>query len=275
MGRHIAFISGGTSGINLGIARAIAARGGKVLVFGRDAAKAQAAADGIEHECGGCGGQAMAGSADVRDPDAIAALFARGVDRLGVPDLIIAGAAGNFMAPAVAISPNGFRTVVEIDLLGTYNVFRAGFDVIRRPGTMIAITAPQAEQPRPQQVHVCAAKAGVNMVVKVLAMEWGQAGIRVNAISPGPILGTEGVERMAATPEAKQAWADETALRRFGHVEDIANAALFLASPQGSYITGTVLDCDGGMKLGDAKGNWTGSDWLDPQASQEPREHGQ
>lgn len=248
-----AFISGGTSGINLGIAMAIAARGGKVLVFGRDPAKAEAAAAEIKRECGGT---ALAASADVRDPAAIAAIFEGATAKLGAPHLIIAGAAGNFMAPAVRITPNGFRTVVEIDLLGTYNVFKAGFDIIRRPGSMIAITAPQAEQPLPQQVHVCAAKAGVNMVVKVLAMEWGQAGIRVNAISPGPILGTEGVDRMAPTNEAKKAWAQQTALRRFGKPDDIAEAALFLASESASYITGTILDCDGGMKLGDASGDW-------------------
>ena len=253
MSEQVAFISGGTSGINLGIAKGFAARGGKVLVFGRDGAKAESAAAEIRAETGGT---AMPGSADVRDAGAIAELFARATVELGAPDVVIAGAAGNFMAPAVAISPNGFKTVVDIDLLGTYNVFKAGFEVIRRPGTMIAITAPQAELPTPLQVHVCAAKAGVNMVVKVLAMEWGQAGVRVNAISPGPIAGTEGVDRMASTPEQKQAWADETALRRFGTVEDIAHAAQFLSSPAGSYITGTILDCDGGMALGNAAGDF-------------------
>lgn len=252
-GGQTAFISGGTSGINLGIAKAVAARGGKVLVFGRDTAKAEAAAAEIERECGGT---AMPGAADVRDAEAVAALFAEAAAKLGAPDIVIAGAAGNFMAPAVNISPNGFRTVVEIDLLGTYNVFKAGFDVIRRPGSMIAITAPQAVRPTPQQVHVCSAKAGVNMVVKVLAMEWGQAGIRVNAVSPGPIAGTEGVERMAPTDADKATWVDQTALRRFGTAADIAESVLFLASPQGAYITGTILDCDGGMKLGDASGNW-------------------
>lgn len=251
--QHIVYISGGTSGINLGIAKGFAAKGAKVLVFGRDPAKADAAAAGLRAETGAT---VMSGNADVRDAAAIAELFQRAGAELGPPSVVIAGAAGNFMAPAVGISPNGFKTVVDIDLLGTYNVFKAGFDVIARPGSMIAITAPQAEQPLPQQVHVCAAKAGVNMVVKVLAMEWGQAGIRVNAISPGPILGTEGVERMAPTAEAKQAWVDQTALRRFGSASDIANAAIFLSSPEAAYITGTILDCDGGMKLGDASGDW-------------------
>lgn len=248
------FISGGTSGINLGIAEGFAARGARVLVFGRDAEKAEQAATKLRSLSDA---QIMAGSADVRNYDAVLSLFERARAELGNPDVVIAGAAGNFMAPAVAISPNGFKSVVDIDLLGTYNVFRAGFDVARKPGaSFIAITAPQAVQPMPMQVHVCAAKAGVNMVVKVLAMEWGQAGVRVNAISPGPIAGTEGVERMAPTQADKDAWAKRTPIRRFGTPADIANTALFLSSDEASYITGTIIDCDGGMKLGDATGNF-------------------
>jgi NAD(P)-dependent dehydrogenase (short-subunit alcohol dehydrogenase family) len=254
MTQHVVFISGGTSGINLGIAKGFAAKGAKIMVFGRDPTKADSAVAEIRSEHPGA--TAMPGYADVRDAAAIADLFNRAVAELGAPTVVIAGAAGNFMVPAVGISPNGFKTVIDIDLLGTYNVFKAGFDVMARPGAMIAITAPQAVQPLPQQVHVCAAKAGVNMVVKVLAMEWGQAGIRVNAISPGPILGTEGVNRMAPTEEEKQVWVEKTSLRRFGTPADIANTAIFLASPEGAYITGTIVDCDGGMKLGDASGDW-------------------
>lgn len=251
---HVVFISGGTSGINLGIAKGFAAKGAKVLVYGRDATKADAAAAEIRKETGAT---VMAGSADVRDAAAIGELFARATAELGAPTVVIAGAAGNFMAPAVGISPNGFKTVVDIDLLGTYHVFKAAFDVVVRPGaSLIAITAPQAVQPLPMQVHVCAAKAGVNMVVKVLAMEWGSAGIRVNAISPGPIAGTEGVERMAPDAVTKALWSERTAIKRFGVPNDIANAAIFLSSEEGSYITGTILDCDGGMKLGDASGDF-------------------
>jgi hypothetical protein len=170
---------------------------------------------------------------------------------------VIAGAAGNFMASAVKLSPKGFKAVVDIDLLGTYNVFRAAFDVLNKPGaSLIAITAPQAVRPMPQQVHVCAAKAGVNMVVKVLAMEWGAAGVRVNAICPGPIGGTEGVERMAPTAADKAYWLQRTALRRFGSPADIARAALFLSSADAAFITGAILDCDGGMSLGDSAGDF-------------------
>lgn len=247
---RVAFISGGTSGINLGIARLMAARGAKVMIFGRDPAKAAAAASAIRETTGG---EVMDGAADVRDPAAIATLFSTAAAKLGIPDIVIAGAAGNFMAPASGISPNGFKTVVDIDLLGTYNVFRAAYDLGLKPGSsLIAITAPQGARPHPFQTHVCAAKAGVNMVVRCLALEWGQAGIRVNAIAPGPIEGTEGVDRMAPTVEDKARWANTTPLRRFGTVEDIAEAAAFLSSPAAGYVTGAILDCDGGMQLGDA-----------------------
>jgi NAD(P)-dependent dehydrogenase (short-subunit alcohol dehydrogenase family) len=254
MNQQVVYISGGTSGINLGVAKLFASRGASVLVFGRDPAKANAAADEIR----ALTDQAViAGCADVRDPNAVSVLFAHAMEQIGRPNVLIAGAAGNFMSPAVALSPKGFKAVVDIDLLGTYNVFRAGYDVIDAPGaSMIAITAPQAEQPMAQQVHVCAAKAGVNMVVKLLALEWGPAGIRVNAISPGPIQGTEGVERMAPTAEAKNAWAQGSALRRFGTTEDIARAAVFLSSDEASYITGAILNCDGGMSLGNASGDY-------------------
>ena len=102
-------------------------------------------------------------------------------------------------------SPGGFRSVVDTDLMGTYPVFRAGFDIIGRPGSMIAITSGLATHPMPQQVHACAAKAGVNMVIKVLAMEWGQVGIRVNGISPGPIAGSGGLDRLIPTLPARDA----------------------------------------------------------------------
>jgi NAD(P)-dependent dehydrogenase (short-subunit alcohol dehydrogenase family) len=227
-------------------------------VFGRDADKAAAAAATITAQTGA---QAMAGSADVLDDAAVATLFDAAVAELGPPDVVIAGAAGNFMAQATDLSTRGFKAVVDIDLIGTYTVFRAGFDRARRPAAFIAITAPQAVRPMPMQAHVCAAKAGVNMLVRVLAMEWGPAGIRVNAISPGPIEGTEGVARMAPEAEDRARWTQASALRRFGTPADIADAAIFLASDQARFITGAILDCDGGMQLGDSSG-----DHLTPRA---------
>ena len=188
-------ISGGTSGINLGIAEVFAAAGANVSVFGRDPNKARQAAQRIEAAGAGA---ALGLAADVREPDAVARVIEQTVKAWGELDVVIAGAAGNFPAPAIDISPKGFKTVVDIDLLGTYNVFRLAFDHLRKPGaSLIAITAPQATRPWPMQAHVGAAKAGVNMLVQCLALEWGAAGVRVNAISPGPIADTEGMARLA------------------------------------------------------------------------------
>jgi NAD(P)-dependent dehydrogenase (short-subunit alcohol dehydrogenase family) len=102
------------------------------------------------------------------------------------------------------------------------------------------------------QAHVCAAKAGINMLTKCLAMEWGPEGVRVNAISPGPIGDTEGMRRLAPTPEVEAAIKGRLALRDYGTTTDIAEAALFLASDSARYITGAILNVDGGNDLGDA-----------------------
>ncbi len=242
----VAYISGGTSGINLGIARHFADLGASVMVFGRDAAKSAAAAETLRPKAKG---RMLGLAADVRDHAAVAGIFAQAAAELGPPDIVIAGAAGNFPAPAAKLSANGFKAVVDIDLMGTFNTFRAGYDLIRRPGVMIAISAPQGTRPRLLQSHVCAAKAGVNMLVKCLAMEWGPENIRVTGISPGPIEGTEGVARLAATPEMKAAWVDRQPLRRMGNLADIAQLAAYMVSPAASFMTGAIVPCDGGSEL--------------------------
>jgi NAD(P)-dependent dehydrogenase (short-subunit alcohol dehydrogenase family) len=249
----VVFISGGTSGINLGIAKGMAAVGAKVAVLGRNSDKAVAAAqeitDSVKNDSGY---SAIALTADVRDPEQVDSALKSCVAEFGKIDCLISGAAGNFPAPALGISPKGFKTVVDIDLIGTYNVFSLGFQHLNKGASLIAITAPQAVSVMPFQVHVCAAKAGINMMIKCLAIEWGAAGITVNGISPGPINGTEGAERLAPTPDAKAAMADKIASKRFGETKDIADAAIYLASDLGRYINGTILTVDGGTELGDA-----------------------
>lgn len=245
----IAFIAGGTSGINLGIAIGLARVGAKVAVLGRNAEKAAAAAEAVRTETGA---EAISLSADVRDPEQVETALQETVKQWGKIDILISGAAGNFPAPALGISPKGFKTVVDIDLLGTYNVFHAGFNYVNKNASMIAITAPQAVMPMPYQAHVCAAKAGINMLVKCLAMEWGPAGIKVNGISPGPIDETEGMDRLAPNEAARQDYLNKTASRRFGNKQDIANAAIYLSADIGSYVNGTILTVDGGTELGDA-----------------------
>jgi NAD(P)-dependent dehydrogenase (short-subunit alcohol dehydrogenase family) len=240
----VAFIAGGTSGINLGIAKRFAAFGAKVAVCGRDPDKATRAAGEIGHGAIGL-------SADVRDFGAIRGALERTASEFGALDIVVAGAAGNFLAPALGMSANAFKTVVDIDLLGTFNTFRACHDLLAKPASLIGITAGQAEQAMALQVHACAAKAGVNQVIRTLAIEWGPD-VRVNGISPGPIDGTEGMERLAPNPAMREASEHRIPLKRWGAIDEIAQAAVFLCSDAASYVTGTILDVDGGSSVGDA-----------------------
>ncbi len=241
-----ALIFGGTSGINLGIAGMLAARGARLFLVSRSADKVAAAVASIRD----AGGVADGCAADVRDYAAVEAAAARAADA-GTLDIVVSGAAGNFIAPAADISPNGFRTVVDIDLIGTFNVARACYAHMTRPGSsLIAISAPQGAKPVIGQAHACAAKAGINMLVRCLALEWGGEGIRVNAISPGPIGETEGMRRLTPGEEASAALAKRVPLRRYGRIDEIAAAACYLASDEGGYVTGAILDVDGGTMLG-------------------------
>ena len=185
----------------------------------------------------------------MREYAALQQVLANCRDELAPVDVLVCGAAGNFPIPAEKLSPNGFKSVVDIDLLGSFNGCRAAFDQLcATRGCIIFISAGMSFVPYPYQVHVGAAKAGVDNMMKNLALEWGKYGIRCNSIVPGPIEGTEGVKRLGG-----EAWAatrrNSIPLGRFGTVDDIAQAAVFLASPLATYVTGTVLVVDGGQNL--------------------------
>lgn len=248
-----AIVFGGTSGINLGIARAFLEQDANVFVVSRKRENVDAATAELETLGTTTGAGKMMGgaTADVRDPDAVEQAVASLVRRIGAIDIVVAGAAGNFLVAADRLSPNGFRTVIDIDLIGTFHVARACRPHLRVPGaSIIAISAPQGAKPIMGQAHACSAKAGVNMLVKCLALEWGAEGIRVNAISPGPIADTEGMRRLASDDAAVSAITSQLALRRFGRVDEIAAAACYLAGDASSYVNGIVLDVDGGAMLG-------------------------
>ncbi|MEM7688387.1 MAG: SDR family oxidoreductase [Pseudomonadota bacterium] len=246
-----ALISGGTRGINLGIARGLMEHGAKVVVFGRDQERA-ANAEAELQKIGG--GDAMGLSCDVRDYDGVADVVKRTAEAYGTLDIVIAGAAGNFFAPVVGLSANAFKTVIDIDLLGTFNLFRASFDHLAKPGaSLIAITAGQADSPRAFQAHACAAKAGVNQLTKTLAIEWGPAGVRANLISPGAIADTEGVKFLSNDPAKFEESIQRIPSRFLGEVEDIADAAIFLSSDAARYVNGQVMYVDGGIGAGDGR----------------------
>jgi NAD(P)-dependent dehydrogenase (short-subunit alcohol dehydrogenase family) len=239
------FVTGGGSGINLGIARNFAALGANIAICGRRQEKLDIAAE----ELRSIGAKVCAVAADVRDIAALDTAFAASNAELGPADVLVCGAAGNFLAPADRLSANGFKTVIDIDLLGSFNASSAAVNQLKQTkGSIIYVSAGMAYMPHAYQVHVGAAKAGIDMMMKNLALEWGRYGIRVNSIVPGPIAGTEGAKRLT-DPGAQAALIEAVPLHRLGTVDDIGQTAVFLASPLATYITGCVVICDGGQNL--------------------------
>lgn len=246
-GSHV-FVAGGTSGINLAIATSFARAGANLFVISRSQDKVDAAVARL-----GEFGKAAGATADVRDMDAVQKCFVAAQEKFGAIDVLISGAAGNFPVFANALSSNGFKSVIDIDLVGTFHVMRAGFTFLRKPGGVaINISAPQAQLPMESQIHVCAAKAGVDMVTRVLAMEWGEHGLRVLSVIPGPIEGTEGMKRLAPTPDMLKVCADTVPMKRLGQGNDVGDACVALASDNCRFITGAVVAVDGGWALGGA-----------------------
>lgn len=242
---QVAFVTGGGTGITGGVARALAEAGARVVLVSRKMEHLQPAADAINQ----AGGQAFAVAADVRNPEDVEQAIAATVQQFGKVDIVVNGAAGNFLCAAEELSPNGFGTVVDIDLKGTFNVCRAAFAELKKNrGQILNISATLHYLGTPMQLHVSAAKAGVDALTRNLAVEWGRYGIRVNAIAPGPIGDTEGMKRLVPEP-IKEKLRQRIPLGRFGEIADIERAAVFLCSDAAAYINGTVLVVDGGHWL--------------------------
>ena len=242
---RVALVTGGGTGICRGIALAFAAHGADVVITSRRAEHLEPTAREIE----ALGVRALALPADVRDPAAVAEAVAAVEKTFGRLDIVVNGAAGNFVCAAEDLSPNGFGTVVDIDLKGTYNVSRACLPLLKvRGGSVLNISATLHYLGTASQIHVSAAKAGVDAVTRTLAVEWGPFGIRVNGIAPGPIADTEGVRRLLEGGKRSRA-RRLNPLRRLGRTDDIAGAALFLCSEAASFINGVTLVVDGGQWL--------------------------
>lgn len=242
----MALVTGGATGIGKGIAFGLGAHGAKIAIASRkqenlDATRAELEARGIE---------CLSVVCDIREPEQVESMIGAILERYGRLDILVNNAAGNFPAMIEGLSYNGFRTVVAIDLLGTYNVSKAAFEAYLKEhgGHVVNITAPFEGQGVPFQAHAASAKAGVDSLTRTCAAEWGPLGIRVNAIAPGAIEATEGLDRLSGigggnAPEASNP------LRRVGTSDDIANAVLFLTSDASSYMTGQILYVDGGSSM--------------------------
>ncbi|HEX8853925.1 MAG TPA: SDR family oxidoreductase, partial [Pyrinomonadaceae bacterium] len=192
--------------------------------------------------------------ADVRDFAQVERAVSATVERYGALDIVVNGAAGNFLCKAEELSPNGFGTVVDIDLKGTFNVCRAAFAELKRArGQILNISATLHYGGTPYQLHVSAAKAGVDALTRNLAVEWGAYGIRVNAIAPGPVEDTEGMKRLVPEP-VKERLRRKIPLGRFARIRDIEHCAVFLCSDAAAYINGAVIPIDGGHWLANSLG---------------------
>lgn len=240
-----ALITGGGSGIGFAIAQAFVAAGANVVIASRNEERITSAVGVLQRN----GGSAKGVIADVRDAVAIQMAVDTAIADFGALDIVIANAAGNFNVPFTKMSFNAWQTVVDIDLNGTFHCAKAAHLALSQShfgGRFIAISTTRALQGWAGCAHAAAAKAGVMSLVRTLAIEWGVDGILCNTIAPGPIAGTEGVKRLYEDAGEATSLTDSIPLGRLGAPLDIANAALYLCSEVGSFVTGTDLVVDGG-----------------------------
>ena len=200
---------------------------------------------GEGHEC-------LPIACDVRKPDEVEHVVQGTIAHYGRLDIVINNAAGNFPAPIAGLSYNGFKSVVDIDLLGTYNVSKAAYDAWlgEHGGRVVNISAPYERQGPALQAHVAAAKMGVDSLTRTCAVEWWSKDIRVNGIAPGATAGTEGMARFASVPRDEGALKNQ---RRHGTTREMANCVLFLVSDASSYVSGQVFCVDGAATIDSLK----------------------
>ena len=249
-------VTGGGSGLGLAMAKAFASYGAKVSIAGRSAERLAGAAEEIRSAAGDRGGGGVAEfPADVRDPEQVKDLVAHAVERFGKVDGLVNNAAGNFLVPAEDLTPNGFDAVVRTVLHGSvFCSLEVGRHLLARkaPGAIVSIVTTYAWTGTAFALPSACAKAGVLAMTRSLAVEWGHAGIRVNAIAPGPIPTEGAFSRLMASPEAERNALGRIPLARFGRTEEIANLATFLLSDLCPYQTGDCVTMDGGEWLAGA-----------------------
>ena len=238
---RVALITGGGTGIGKEIARTLGKHGAKIVITSRK----QENLDAARQEFEGQGIECLALSSDVRNPEAVEQVIASTLEGYGGLSIVINCAAGMFPAPIERMSYNGFKTIVDIDLLGTYNVSKAAYTACLKEhgGCIVNITAPFEHWGVSSLAHVAAAKTGVESLTRTCAVEWAPLGIRVNAVAPGFISDTEGVKRAGESMDIP----DEKALK--GTRQDMANAVLFLVSDSASFISGVCIRVDGGATI--------------------------
>ncbi|KAJ3887776.1 hypothetical protein GG344DRAFT_80394 [Lentinula edodes] len=239
----VLFCTGGGSGICRGMTEAVMHHGADAVIVGRKLDRLTQAAKELSEATGRT---CIPAQADVRQPYMLKDAVKKTIEKFGKIDFVICGAAGNFLAPISGLSENAFKTVMEIDTLGTFNTIKATIAHIRQSkGSYIHVSATLHYKATPYQVHVSSAKAAVDALSAVLAVEEGPHGVRSNVIAPGPIGNTEGMQRLSSLADGIGSLFP---LGRVGEIKDVANATVFLFSEAASYITGQIVVVDGAME---------------------------
>jgi NAD(P)-dependent dehydrogenase (short-subunit alcohol dehydrogenase family) len=243
-----ALVTGGATGIGFGIAKALGSLGAKIAIMSRNEKNLVKATK----ELSSAGIDSMYAVADIREY----AEVERGIQSIrenqGSLDILVNNAAGLFHCPAEELSPNGWRVLVDIDLNGTFFCCRASYAHLKASkfgGRIVNIVSPYAWTSWPGAANATAAKAGIISMSHTLAIEWAKDGILVNNIAPGPIAGTGGIQRMTEDQDRAKRELEHVALGRFGEINDIANAVIYLSSEAGGYITGADILIDGGRQF--------------------------
>ena len=244
----VAFITGGGSGIGFRITEILMRHGCKTVIASRKIERVQEAASKLQAatnvEC-------LPLQCDVRKPSDVESVFQDINSHFGKLDILVNNAAGNFLSPVENLSYNAFKTVIEIDTIGTFNVSKAAFHNFFKEngGAIINISATLDYRGQAFQAHAGSAKAAVDALTRHLAVEWGEYGVRVNGVAPGPIGGTEGMRKLGGKSKLAEQAAKSVPLGRFGTKTEIADSVLYLASNAATYVNGTVLVVDGGSWL--------------------------
>jgi len=238
---RVAVVVGGASGIGLATARAFAEEGCRVTVADRDGDGASTVAEGLG---AGHGGAAV----DVADETAVEALFASVVDREGRLDVVVNCAGISTIGNIVDLGAEDFRSVVDVNLTGAFLVLKHAGRHLGEGGSILTLSSLNARQPGAGMSAYCASKAGLVMLIEVAALELAPRGIRVNGISPG-LVDTPLTAPAMDIPGIREDYLENTPLGRAGTPEDVAAAAVFMCSERASWLTGEVLDLNGGAHL--------------------------